>query len=110
MTDIKLGLVPIPRMTAIAVVHFDNLFTALSAVPIILETGPSVVEVIDNIGLTRCMEAPQYARLVGGFVEGKPNCVLITEFYGESEAELRSKIAHLKDHLHSAGGWSRSSH
>ena len=99
MTGIKLGLVPIPKMTAIAVVHFDDLFTALSAVPVMLETGPSVVEVIDNIGLTRCMEAPQYARLVGGFVEGHPNCVLITEFYGESETELRSKVDHLKAHL-----------
>ncbi len=103
MTQIKLGLVPVPEMTAIAVVHFDDLFTALSAVPVILETGPSVVEVIDNIGLTRCMEAPQYARLVGGFVEGTPNCVLITEFYGESEAELRSKVAHLKAHLQEQG-------
>jgi Fe-S oxidoreductase len=105
MTGIKLGLVPIPEMTAIAVVHFDDLFTALSAVPVILETGPSVVEVIDNIGLTRCQEAPQYARLVGGFVEGTPNCILITEFYGESESELRSKVAHLKGHLqrHRAG-------
>ena len=99
MTGIKLGLVPIPKMTAMAVVHFDDLFTALKAVPAILETDPSVVEVIDNIGLTRCMEAPQYARLVGGFVEGHPNCVLITEFYGESGTELRSKVDHLKAHL-----------
>ncbi len=99
MTGIKLGLVSTPKMTAIAVVHFDDLFTALSAVPVILETGPSVVEVIDNIGLTRCMEAPQYARLVGGFVEGHPNCVLITEFYGKSETDLRSKVEHLKTHL-----------
>jgi len=99
MTGIKLGLVPLPKMTAIAVVHFNDLFTALSAVPVMLETNPSVVEVIDNIGLTRCQEAPQYARLVGGFVEGSPNCILITEYYGESEAELRSKVARLKAHL-----------
>jgi len=99
MTGIKLGLVPIPKMTALAVIHFDDLFTALKAVPEILETGPSVVEVIDNIGLTRCQEAPQYARLVGGFVQGHPNCILITEFYGESETELRSKVDRLKGHL-----------
>jgi FAD/FMN-containing dehydrogenase/Fe-S oxidoreductase len=99
MTRIKLGLVPIPKRTAIAVIHYDDLFTALKSVPVILETGPSVIEVIDNIGLTRCQEAPQYARLVGGFVEGHPNCVLITEFYGESETELRSKVDHLKTHL-----------
>ena len=99
MTSLKLGLVLLPKMTAIAVIHFDDLFTALSAVPVILETDPSVVEVIDNIGLTRCMEAPQYARLVSGFVQGHPNCILITEFYGESEAELHAKVDHLKAHL-----------
>jgi len=99
MSEIKLGLVPTPKLTAIAVVHYDDLMTALSSVPVILETDPAVVEVIDNIGLTRCMEAPQYARLVGSFVEGKPNCILITEFYGESQAELHAKISHLKDHL-----------
>ena len=100
MTEIKLGLVPRPQLTAIAVVHFDTLFTALSAVPVILETGPSAVEVIDHIGLTRCLEAPQYARLLRSFVEGQPNCVLITEFYGESQTELRAKVDHLKSHLH----------
>jgi FAD/FMN-containing dehydrogenase/Fe-S oxidoreductase len=99
MTGIKLGLVPVPEMTAIAVIHYDDLFTALSSVPEILETDPSVVEVIDNIGLTRCQEAPQYARLVGSFVEDTPNCILITEFYGQSEAELHAKVAHLKNHL-----------
>lgn len=99
MTGIKLNLVPRPKMTALAVVHFDDLHTALSAVPVILETSPSAVEMIDNIGLTRCMEAPEYARLLRGFIQGRPNSVLVTEFYGESEAELRSKIDRLKTHL-----------
>jgi len=96
MSEIKLNLVPIPKLTAIALLHFDDLHTALSTVPIILETNPSAVEVIDNIGLTRCMAAPQYARLMRDFIEGSPDCVLITEFYGETESELDSKIDALK--------------
>jgi Fe-S oxidoreductase len=86
-------------MPAIAVVQFDALHTALSAVPVVLETGPSAVALVDQIGLTRCLEAPQYARLLRGFLEGTPNCILITEFYGESEAELRSKVDRLQTHL-----------
>ncbi len=105
ISEITLGLVPIPKMTAIAVAHFDDLGTALSTVPVILETKPSAVELIDNIGLTRCMAAPQYARLLRDFIDGMPNCVLITEFYGETKSELRTQIDSLKRLLkpHGAG-------
>lgn len=105
MSEIKLGLVPIPTLTAIAIIHFDDLHSALSAVPIILETEPSAVEVIDNIGLTRCMAAPQYARLMRDFIQGAPDCVLITEFYGETESELHARIDELKQKVtpYSAG-------
>lgn len=99
MTEIKLNLVPIPKQTAIAIVQFDDLHTALSAVPTILEVQPSAVELLDNLGLTMCRNVPEYARLLQTFIEGEPYCVLITEFYGENEAELRSKIDHLKTHI-----------
>jgi FAD/FMN-containing dehydrogenase/Fe-S oxidoreductase len=99
MTDIKLNLVSRPKKTALAIVHFDDLFTALSAVPAMLEVGPTAVELLDNLGLTMCREVPQYARLLKTFVEGDPNCVLITEFYGESDSELKSKVEKLKRQL-----------
>ena len=99
MTDIKLNLVPLPTKTALGIVHFDDLFTALLAVPIILEVNPSAIELLDNLGLTLCREVPAYARLLKTFVDGEPHCVLITEFYGESEAELKAKIERLKEHI-----------
>ncbi len=99
ISELKLNLVPLPQMTALAIVHFDDLFTALSAVPTILEVSPSAVEVLDNLGLTMCREVPEYARLLQTFLHGQPNCVLITEFYGESPAELQAKVQRLKDHL-----------
>ena len=60
---------------------------------------PSAIELLDNLGLTLCREVPEYARLLTHFIEGQPNCVLITEFYGENEAELRFKIDRLTVHL-----------
>ncbi len=99
ITDVTLGLVPLPARTALAVVHFGSLFAALQAVPVILETDPSAVELLDHLGLTLCRNVPQYARLLRTFIEGDPNCVLITEFYGESEAELTAKIERLAAHL-----------
>jgi FAD/FMN-containing dehydrogenase/Fe-S oxidoreductase len=99
MTEIKLNLVRKPTKTALAIVHFPALNTALTAVPPILETDPSAIELLDNLGLTMCREVPEYARLLDSFIEGQPNCVLITEFVGESDKELRAKIERLKEHL-----------
>lgn len=99
LTELKLNLVPLPRCTALAIVHFDDLYTALAAVPAILETGPSAVELLDNLGLTLCRKVPEYARLLRTFVEDQPNCILITEYYGEDEAQLRGKIDGLQRHL-----------
>jgi Fe-S oxidoreductase len=49
--------------------------------------------------MTLCREVPQYARLLRTFIEGEPNAILITEFYGENEAELKTRIDNLKAHL-----------
>jgi Fe-S oxidoreductase/FAD/FMN-containing dehydrogenase len=103
MTEMKLNLVPLPSETAVAIVHFDALYTALSAVPSMLAVGPSAIEVLDNLGLTMCREVPKYARLLSTFIEGRPNCVLITEFHGENQAELSAKIEQLKVHLRKEG-------
>jgi FAD/FMN-containing dehydrogenase len=99
MTAIKLNLVPRPAMTALAVIHYDSLYAALSSVPAILEVGPSAVELLDNLGLSLCRDVPEYARLLATFLEGRPNCVLITEFYGESAGELAAKLGRLRSHL-----------
>jgi FAD/FMN-containing dehydrogenase/Fe-S oxidoreductase len=99
MTDIKLNLVPLPTQATLAIVHFDSLYEALAATPIILQVEPSSIELLDNLALTMCHEVPEYARLLTTFVEGTPNCVLIVEFYGESQSELEAKLQQLKTHL-----------
>lgn len=103
MQELKLGLVSVPKHTGLAVVHFNDIYEALSAVPTILEVSPSAVELFDHVGITFCREVPQFARLLDTFVEGDPNCVLFTEFYGESENELPHKIEGLKQHLKKQG-------
>lgn len=99
ITALKLNLVPLPRRTALAIIHYDSLYDALASVPAILEVEPSAVELLDNLGLTLCRDVPEYARLLQTFVVGQPNCVLITEFYGESDADLRHKVERLERHL-----------
>ena len=77
MTDITLGLVPLPTFTALAVVHFADLPTALDAVPAILATNPSAIELMDNLSLTLCRDVPEYARLLPLFTVGQPHCLLV---------------------------------
>ncbi len=99
ITDVTLGLVPLPRRTALAIVHFDRLYDALAAVPAMLETGPSAVELLDHLGLTLCRGVPEYSRLLATFLDGDPNCILITEFSGDEEDELRAAVERLRSHL-----------
>lgn len=90
--QVTVGLVPIPDHTALAIVHFSDIVRGLEAVQIIMEADPSAVELLDHLGMSLCRESPMWRKKLEGFVEGNPDCVLITEFQGESETELRSRI------------------
>ena len=103
MRELKLNLVPIPPHTGLAIVEFDSLHHALSSVPALLETGPTAIELIDNLGLTLCRDVTQYARLLKTFVSGEPNCILITEYQGDSPGALDAAVDRLHQHLKSQG-------
>lgn len=101
--ELKLNLVRKPKLSTLAIVHFEKLYTALSSVATILEVGPTAVELLDHLGLTLCRDVPGYAYRLRNFIEGFPNCVLITEFTGESDSELTAKFKRLRDHLNAQG-------
>lgn len=98
VTEATLKLVPIPTRTQLAVVHFDSLRSGLEAVPAILESGPSAVELIDKMMLDLTRDKAEYRRLLT-FVEGDPAVLLLVEFMGETEAALEAKIADLRRNL-----------
>lgn len=102
ITDATLKLVPRPQQTALAVVHFDRLRDACAAIPDVLEMAPSASELLDKQLMDLARAQPEWAKKLH-FVTGDPEAVLITEFYGESEAELRGKLEKLKAHLHKRG-------
>ncbi|PJF43862.1 MAG: FAD-binding oxidoreductase [Phototrophicales bacterium] len=94
----ELNLVQCPLMTCLAIVHFQDLITSLEAVPVILETEPSAVELLDQTILDRTRQHQEFSKLLT-FVEGNPEALLVVEYYGESEAELSAKIQRLKIRL-----------
>ncbi len=93
--DLTLNLVPTPAFTGLALLHFDSLDAALEAVPTVLEADPSAVELLDHMGLTLCRGVPRYSRLLDTFVDGDPNCLLVTEFHARNEIGLTGRIDRL---------------
>lgn len=98
ITSAELALVPRPKMTRLALVHFGDLIASLEATPVILETNPSAVELIDHMILERTRQNMEYAKLLT-FVEGNPAAILAVEYYGDTEAELDAGIQRLRTRL-----------
>ena len=102
VTSATLKLVPKPPMTALAVVHFDRLIDACAAIPDILETQPSASELLDRHLIDLARAQPEWAKRLH-FVDGDPEAVLLTEFYGVDERELSAKLDALERHLRIRG-------
>ena len=105
LTEAELKLVPLPRYTAMALLAFDDLNASLEAVPLILQSDPSAVEQIDRFLMRMQRDAGgdfSITRFIGA---DDPESVLVTEFYGDTPAEINAKIAHLERDLahHTAG-------
>lgn len=97
-TEATFSLVDRPAMSALGIVHFRTRRESLEAVTTILETGPSAVELFDGIAIDRCRRTAGFAEQMT-FIEGDPGAVLITEYYGSSETELRARLETLESLL-----------
>ena len=98
VTEAKVNLVPRPTMTGLSVVHFADIVEASEATREILRHDPSSIEIMDKILLDRSRESIGHANSMS-FIEGDPGAILAVEFYGESEAELTSKMNDMKSDL-----------
>ena len=97
-TEYTIGLVPVPKMTAMVILQFDDLVASMETVTTILECNPSAVELMDGMLIDLTRQQPAFAPQIA-FIKGNPQAVLTVEFYGDSYAELRAKVDHLRQHL-----------
>lgn len=97
-TEATLNLVPVVKMTRLAMVHFSTMRAALEAVPVLLESGPTAIELIDKLMLDLARDRIEYRRLLT-FIEGDPAAVLIVEYSGDNESELDAGIVRLREAL-----------
>ena len=95
VVEMKMRLVRRPKFTALDVIHYDDLQAALESSVDLLTTGPYAVEVTDKMILDLAREnIEQRARM--GFVQGDPAAIMMVEYSGESEAEVRAKVEALE--------------
>ena len=90
-----LDLVPTPTASAMAVISFGSLKRALEAVPAILSTAPSAVELLDATIIVAARGHEQYSELVDLLprVDGKdPVAVLYVDWLEEDEQCVRAAV------------------
>ena len=93
--EAKVRLVRRPKTTALDVIHYASIQDALESSQSILETGPYAVELTDKLILDLARDnIEQRARMA--FVQGDPGAILIVEYAGETDAEVRSKVEALE--------------
>jgi FAD/FMN-containing dehydrogenase/Fe-S oxidoreductase len=97
-TETVLNLTREPRFKALDIVHFPNLNSALEAVPEILALQPAAIELVDKMLLDLTRLQPAFARKMT-FIEGDPAAILIVEFFGETEEEVRARLVQLEQRL-----------
>lgn len=93
--DVTVALHPVPTTRMLAMLHFASLTAALEAVPFINRHGPSAVELFDR-GLFELGSKKPSLRALLGWLQGSPEAVLMVEFDGADEAEVRAGVEGLR--------------
>ncbi len=96
ITSIELQLVPIPACTGLIVLGFDSVQSALQAVPSVLATNPSAVELLDADVLLAARSHPAYSELVDqlpGDSGGTSHAVLFVDMFVDGPNELHDQAA-----------------
>jgi FAD/FMN-containing dehydrogenase/Fe-S oxidoreductase len=97
--EAKLRLVPLPKAKAVMVIEFTDLLEALSATPVILQHGPSAVEVMDKAILDNTRQNAALDQIRKSFIDGDPGATLCVEFYADRKEDLPPRLRALEDAL-----------
>ena len=98
VTEAKLKLVPQPRVTALGVLHCNDLIESMDATVAALEMQPAAVELIGSMIIRQAKSNLAYSRITD-FIDGDPEALLAIEVAGDTAEEVRSKLDHLADAL-----------
>ena len=95
IVEAKMRLCRRPKKTALDVVHYRTIQEALESSASILETGPYAAELTDKMILDLARGNIEQSQRMG-FVQGDPGAIMIVEYAGETDTEVRAKIEALE--------------
>lgn len=91
---LKVALVPRPKRTILGVLVFSEITAACDAVPRLLESRPSAIELIPGDLLQLARSIPAYERKLT-FVQGNPAAILVVEYMGDDAVALEAAVRRL---------------
>jgi FAD/FMN-containing dehydrogenase/Fe-S oxidoreductase len=92
ITRARLKLTARPKARAVLVSHYRSLRDALLGNAVLMTTGPAASELMDGMLLGLAQQQLAISRLMG-FLQGQPQAVVLTEYFGESLAEVQAKLS-----------------
>jgi FAD/FMN-containing dehydrogenase len=96
IVEAKMRLVPKPKWTAMDVIHFNDDIEALECAQMVLQTMPYAMESTDKMILNLARGNIEQSRKLG-FVQGTPDSLLMVEYAGETEADVRAQVDRLEE-------------
>ena len=96
IVEAKMRLVPKPKWTAMNVIHFNDDIEALQCAQTILRTRPYAMESTDKMVLNLARGNIEQSRKLG-FVQGSPDSLLMVEYAGETENEVKEQVYKLEE-------------
>lgn len=95
--EIELALAPLPRVTVLAICHFDSLHAAMAATRHLVALDPVAVELVDHTLLGLARDIPLYAEVIRTHVRGTPDALLLVEFAEPEQDENLRRLDRLAE-------------
>lgn len=98
--EAKVRLTPLPKATALCVLHFADLIESLRHIDLILAFDPTAVELLDDTAIAEAKVNPS-TRHMANFISGDPKAVQIVEFFGENTADATQRAEQFASQMQS---------
>ena len=95
VTEATVSLEPVPETKSVALLRYESLGDAMCDVAPILDHDPAAVEVLDDVLLDLARETGEFGDLVDELTPEGTGAALLVEFYAESDAAARDRVAAL---------------
>jgi FAD/FMN-containing dehydrogenase len=101
--EATLNLVPLPNAKAVMAIQFAQVLESLAATPVILQHGPSAIEVMDGFILSFTRQNAALDAMRRSFIDGDPGALLCVEMYADRPEDLPPRLEALERDLRARG-------